>query len=270
MKLLPGQLIYSRKSAFHTIEITQSEETLLLRTDQHAVQSVLSLNHPEQLNLPYMHAMIVGLLFQLSKPQNILMLGLGGGDLLRYLHHYLSESRVTAVEIDPAMVDVCREYFALPKSKNIKIKIDDAMHFISKSTQCYDMIMLDIYHGTSVPTVLHNQDFYQYCSDRLSENGMLILNLLTNDADIFKHILWVLREQFDRSTLCLSVPQHMNIVVFAFKQRPTDLRLEILQAKAEKLSKQYKLNFSEWVTQLFSTNPTVDGELIFELPPTES
>lgn len=267
MESPPGQLIYTRNSAFHTIEVSQTDGLRLLRTDQHAVQSVLSLSHPEQLNLPYMHAMMAGLLFPPSAPQSILMLGLGGGDLVRYLHHYFPESMLTAIEIDAAIVDVCQEYFALPESKNIDIQVDDAMHFISNKSQHYEMIMVDIYHGANVPTVLHDKAFHQLCFDRLTENGMLILNLLTNDADIFKHILWMLREQFDRSTLCLSVPQHRNIVVFAFKQRPTDLRLEKLQEKAEELSKRYELNFSEWTTQLFSTNPTVDGELIFELAP---
>lgn len=266
MEFAPGQLIYSRRSAFHTIEVYESDELRMLRTDQHAVQSAISLSQSQQLNLPYMHAMMAGLLFQ-PTPQNVLMLGLGGGDLLRYLHHYLPESLLTAVEIDAAMVEVCRDYFALPESNNIDIHIDDAMHYIANETQLYEMIIVDIYHGTNVPMLIHDKSFYQHCFDRLAENGMLIVNLLTNDADIFRNILWLIRQQFDRSTLCLTVPEHMNVIVFAFKQRPCELRLELLQKKAEELGKRYELNFSEWAQQLFSINPTADGELIFELDP---
>ncbi len=236
----------------------------MLRTDQHAVQSALSLKRPQQLNLPYMHAMMSSLLFQVP-PESVLMLGLGGGDLIRYLHHYLLDSHFTAVEIDAAMVDICREYFALPDSRRIEIQIDDAGHFVANSKQLYNMIMVDIYHGTDVPVLLQDKVFFRHCYDKLEANGMLIVNLITNNADTFRNILWHMRQQFDRSTLCLTVPQHLNVIVFAFKQRPGEVGLASLQQKAEELSKRFELDFSEWAQQLFSTNPTADGELVFEL-----
>lgn len=150
MEFPQGKLIHSRRSEFHTIEVSQSNDLRMLRTDQRAVQSALSLNHPQQLNLPYMKAMMAGLLFQ-PPPKSVLMLGLGGGDLVRYLNHYLPETRINAVELDAAMVDVSREYFALPGSDEIKVCIDDALHFLGTGKDCYEMILVDIYSGTEIP-----------------------------------------------------------------------------------------------------------------------
>ncbi len=266
MEFPAGQLIYSRSSAFHTIEVSQSDELRMLRTDQNAVQSALSLSRPQQLNLPYMHAMMAGLLFQ-PPPASVLMLGLGGGDLVRYLHYYLPGSRLTAVEIDADMVDVCRDYFSLPESEKIDIHIDDAMHFVTHDKHSYDMIMADIYHGTGAPVLLQEKAFFRHCYDRLDENGVLIVNLLTNDADTFRKILWLMRQQFARSTLCLTVPQHLNVIIFAFKQRPVQLSLGSLKENAEELGKRYELDLFEWTQLLFSSNPTVDGKLVFELGP---
>jgi spermidine synthase len=44
---------------------------------------------------------------------NLLMLGLGGGTSLRQLRHLLPHCHLTAVDIDPAMVDLAKRYMAL-------------------------------------------------------------------------------------------------------------------------------------------------------------
>ena len=256
------ELIYSRQTDFHTIEVCQNTELRLLRTDQIAVQSALLRNKPEQLVLPYMQAMMAAFLFQPS-PQQILLFGLGGGDIVRQLHFQLPDSQITAVEIDPAIVEVSREYFELPDSDSLTIKIDDAAHFLHQDSQHYEMMLIDIYGGKEVPALLQKPDFYQHCHQQLEDNGVLVLNLLTNDADKFREILWLIRQRFNHSTLCLTVPGHINIIVFAFKKRPTELNQPTLLHKAEQLKQKFGLELEEWATQLFSTNPTEDGELIF-------
>ena len=230
-----GDLIYARRSKLHTIEVSQNQELRLLRTDQRAIQSALSLMHPQQLELPYMKAMMAGLLFQ-APPRSVLLLGLGGGDLVRYLHHYLPETLVNAVEIDSVMVEIAREYFALPESDRIEIVVDDAMHFLIHGTRRYEMMLVDIYSGKEVPELLRNSTFYELCYNSLEQNGMLALNLLTSDAETFKHILWLIRQRFDRSTLCLTIPDHVNIIVFAFKQRPAELTLPALSTAGHRIS----------------------------------
>ncbi len=266
MKFPNGELIHSCCSEFQNIEVSQSNDLRMLRTDKHAVQSALLLNHPQQLFLPYMQGMMTGLLFQ-PPPNKVLLLGLGGGDLVRYINHYLPKTSITAVELDAAMLEVSREYFALPDSDSIDIYIDDAMHYLNSNNACYEMILTDIYGGTEMPEILQNRRFYQHCYNRLEQNGLLILNMLISDAETFKQILWKIRQQFHRSTLCLTIPDHSNIIVFAFKQRPTELILPTLLKKAEHLNKSFELDFSGWAQQLFSTNPAVDGELIFEMEP---
>lgn len=262
MEFPKGELIHLRRSALHTIEVRQSGGVRLLRTDQRAVQSALNLDRPQQLILPYMQAMMAGLLFQ-RPAESVLLLGLGGGDLVRCLHHYLPQTHLTTVEIDSAMVAVCRDWFALPESDKFKIRIDDASHFLAKNQGRYELLLVDIYSGAEMPGLFFDSDFYRRCYDRLTENGMLVMNLITDDAETFKTILRRLRRQFDCATLCLTVPDHTNIIVFAFRQRPTRLTLPALSQQAVQLSKQFELDFTGWARQLFSTNPTEGGELIF-------
>lgn len=256
------KLIYSHRTEQQTIEISQNADYRLLRTDNVAVQSVLQRNKPEQLVLPYMQAMMAAFLFQPS-PQKILLLGLGGGDMIRQLHFQRPDSQITAVEIDPTIVEISRDYFELPDSDKVTIKIDDAAHFLHQDKQHYAMMLIDIYSGKEVPALLQQTGFYQCCYQQLEDNGVLALNLLTNDANKFKQILWLIRQQFDHSTLCLTVPGHINIIIFAFKKRPTQLNQSALMHKAEQLKQTSGLELEEWTTQLFATNPTAEGELIF-------
>lgn len=262
MEFPKGELIHLRRSAFHTIEVRQSDGIRFLRTDRYAVQSALNLERPQQLILPCLQAMMAGLLFQ-RPAESVLLLGLGGGDLVRCLHHHLPRTRVTTVEIDSAMVTVCRDWFTLPETDKLRIRIDDASHFLAKDQNRYELLLVDIYSSAEMPGLFFDSGFYRHCYDRLEDNGILALNLLTDDAEIFKAILWRLRRQFDCATLCLTVPGHANIVVFAFRQRPTRLTLSALSERAAKLGKQFELDFTGWARQLFSTNPTEGGELIF-------
>lgn len=262
MEFPATELIYSRQTDFQTIEVSQNAELRLLRTDHIAVQSALRRNKPEQLVMPNMQAMIAALLFQPS-PQQILLFGLGGGDMVRQLNFLLPDSQITVVEIDPAIVEVSRDFFELPDSDKVTIKIDDAAHFLHQDRQHYQLMLIDIYDGKDIPNLLQDPGFYQRCHQKIEDNGVLVLNLLTNDAEKFRHILWQVRQQFNHSTLCLTVPGHINIIVFAFKKRPTELNQPALLHKAEQLKQKFGLELEEWATQLFSTNPTEDGELIF-------
>lgn len=262
MEFPSTELIYSCHTDFQTIEVSQNAELRLLRTDHRAVQSALLRKQPSQLVLPYMQAMMTALLFQ-PAPQQILLFGLGGGDIVRQLHYQLPKSHITAVEIDPIIAEVSRDYFALPDSDKVTIQIDDAAHFLHLNDQHYEIMMIDIYGGEAVPDLLQSEHFYQRCYQQLDDGGMLALNLITSDADKFRQILWLLRQQFNRSTLCLTVPGHLNIIIFAFKQRPTELNQAALLNSAEQLKQKFGLDLDEWITQLFSTNPTEDGELIF-------
>jgi len=256
------ELIYTCHTEFQTIEVSENTEVRLLRTDKRAIQSALLHSNPSRLVLPSMQAMMMMLLFQ-TPPKRILLFGLGGGDMVRQLHFQLPESTITAVEIDPAIVAVSRDYFALPDSANIHIHTGDAAHFVRNNIQGYHTTIIDIYSGETPSELLASKAFYHSCYQQLEDDGMLILNVISNDADTFKHILQMIRQQFNHLTLCLSVPDHLNIIVFAFKQRPAQLSRPALLEKATLLQQQFGLELQPWTRQLFANNPTADGELIF-------
>ena len=256
-----GKQLHSRHSPFHNIEISQQGNLRLLHTDHQTVQSALNVDHPEQMPLPYMHAMMAGLLFQ-TPPKTCLLLGLGGGDLVRYLHHHLPACHVTAVEQDAQMVHISHQYFQRPRADNIAIHVDDAGEFIKQYQHPTDLLLIDLY-GDKLPPLLDTAAFYDECHRALSSAGILAINLLTSDAEEFKSIVWKIRRRFKQQTLCLSVPQYSNTVVIAFKQRPTTLSRASLSNKTASLRETFGLDFEGLIENLFTTNPLTGGELCF-------
>jgi spermidine synthase len=256
-----GEPIFNHQSDFQTINVRQDGQLRLLKTDDATIQSAINLDAPHELILPYMQAMLACLLFQ-ATPNNTLLLGLGGGAMVRYLHHHLPACKITAVEIDKEMINTCRNYFGLPDVPQINIQCIDAATFLKNTTEHYDSIFIDIHSNTNPPTALQDKLFIKSLYEALTDNGIAITNLITNNTEVFKDILWKTRQQFQQLTLCMTIPEHDNILIFAFKQKPTQIKRGELMLKARTLSTHYALDFESFVDNIFSNNPLDKGELI--------
>src|SRR5574337_1286868 len=75
-------------------------------------QSVMRLSAPNELAVRYTQAMMSFLLFN-PRPKRIVLIGLGGGSLLKFCFHRLPSAGLTAVELDPHVIAL-REAFLMP------------------------------------------------------------------------------------------------------------------------------------------------------------
>lgn len=94
-------------------------------------------------------------------PKNVLLLGLAGGSNAHLINHYYPEAKITAIEIDPLMVEIGRKYFDLQKVKNLRIVIDDAYDYVikMKKSDQYDLVLVDCFAGQSIPKKLEKINF---------------------------------------------------------------------------------------------------------------
>ena len=106
---------------------------------------------------------ITSLLPQSFKPEKVLLLGLAGGCNAHLINKYFPKAKITAVEIDPVMVDIGKKYFRLGKVKNINIVIADAQTFVNslKNTDQFDLIMVDCFVGKKIPKKFETVEFFQ-------------------------------------------------------------------------------------------------------------
>ncbi len=125
----------------------------------------------------YNHAMY-GLMRQAGAAR-VLMIGLGGGTLATMLHRAGVE--VVAVEIDPAIVELARAYFAMPEG--IEIHVGDGAAFLARARRKFDAIVLDAYRGPQMPAHLTTPAFFGRVKARLAPGGIALANLIVADDD---------------------------------------------------------------------------------------
>ena len=87
-----------------------------------ARQTTMLLRDPVELALVYTRCMLSGLLFT-SPPRSVLILGLGGGALARFCRQHGPQCRIAAVEKRALVVELAREYFALPSDDRFAVEV---------------------------------------------------------------------------------------------------------------------------------------------------
>nr|MBP7959156.1 polyamine aminopropyltransferase [Thiopseudomonas sp.] len=83
------------------------------------------------------------------------------------------------VEIDQAVVDMCKEYLPNHSSgayddPRVNLVIDDGMRFIANCTDKFDVIISDCPDPTGPGEVLFSEDFYHACHRCLTDDGILV------------------------------------------------------------------------------------------------
>ena len=127
------------------------------------------------------HEMMVHVpLFSHPNPKRVLIIGGGDGGILREVLKHKNVEHVTQVEIDGAVIDMCKKYF--PKhsdgaydSPRAHIVIDDGANFVKTCTEKFDVIIADSTDPIGPGEVLFTEDFYaNEKRNCLAEGGIMV------------------------------------------------------------------------------------------------
>lgn len=135
-----------------------------------------------------------------------LILGVGGGDVIREINKYFPEASITAVELDPVMAEIAYKYFDLNHIKKLKTIIDDAIIFITnnKSKEKYDLIVVDLFIGKFNPYNSRKSSFLQQLKKKLTDKGIILFNSHYKPAE---------REEFESfNNLCRKIFRQAEII----------------------------------------------------------
>jgi len=89
----------------------------------------------------------------------ILILGFAGGSIMKPINSYFPKAEVYAVEIDPIMITLAKKYFP-ENTKDVKLIESDAIKFIKKTKQKFDLIIVDCYLGDAQPQDTNSINFF--------------------------------------------------------------------------------------------------------------
>lgn len=245
-----------------SIDIREEAGVRTLHFGSEWIQGAMRIARPWQLELDYTKEMMAGLLLKEDAhfPRNVLLIGLGAASLTKFLFRHYPQSKITVVEIDPAVVAAARQFFKLPEEdpKRLKIVIDDGGAFMAKPGSNYDMILLDAY-DENAKGVLDNLPFYQLCYARLETGGILAVNLFGRSA---KRSLERIQSAFKGHAITFPSCDSGNVIAFAVADETISIKLEDLRRQAQALKKATGLNLSPTLSRLEQTDCCSEGWLI--------
>ena len=143
----------------------------------------------------------------LKHVKSALVLGLGGGSVIQTLRDEKNfEGKITAVEIDPVIIDIAANEFDIKANENSTIVCDDAWHFVDHDSDKYDLIIVDLFIDNAIPSKFLETDFWKRVLDHLNVNGDVIFNTLCHP----KTDLTQLKEKLTRRKINYEVHRYVE------------------------------------------------------------
>jgi spermidine synthase len=175
-------VLYDKPSSYSHIVVTQESDGLrTLRFERGgARQSVVKPDDPGYLALPYARVALIGLAL-CEAPERMLVVGLGGGSLPRFLRKHYPAATIDVVDIDPDVVHVSKEYFGFREDERMRAHVADGRAYIEQTRTPYDVIFLDAFGATSVPAHMTTVEFLGAVRRALRPDGVVVGNLWSGE-----------------------------------------------------------------------------------------
>ena len=236
------------------IEIVEEDGVRVLQIGGNAIQSAMRLDAPDRIELDYVRAMMAFLLFHPS-PRDVLLVGLGGGSMARFIHQRMPQTRVTVIEIDPGVVTVARKYFHFPEEDaRLEIVIGDGAEAVPQRPASCDVLVVDGFVDGSPAKDLCTRSFYDSAFAALRPGGVLVANFMSDDKRIETYCGRI-EESFGRYPTLLLAEEEDNVIAFALRGGPPRIRWAELKGRARAARRLFDLPLEECLASLKARNP---------------
>ena len=224
------------------------------------VQGAMDMDKPRELVLEYIQRMMAWMLWRGSVEVtrgHAVQLGLGAGAITRYCHRVLRMERITAVEINPAVIAACRQGFRLPADDaRLSVREQDAAEWVATDAnlQTAQVLNVDLYDQEADAPVLDSTDFYAACRGVLAHGGVMTVNLFGRMAS-FEASTARIAAAFGRDQVwSLRPTREGNTVVVATRGVVVPGRDE-LSARAANIERRYGLLARKWLRMVRPYKP---------------
>ena len=257
MSRYKGKVVFSDEDEVGAIDVVEDGPQLRsLQFGSEAKQSTMFLHDPAALALAYTQCMMTTLLFG-RPPGKVLVLGLGGGSLPKFLLHTFPECRIDAVEKREKIAAVARRFFALPEDPRLSITVGDGFEFLENRdpVRDYDLIPVDLHDSHGMAPVVRRADFFPACRRHLAKAGTLVINLwYGGDEGSERQVRGHLELTLSAGVLYLPVAGKRNCVGLAFEGWFVETREE-LENRARAWQRRTGIRFTELLRELIRFNP---------------
>src|SRR5437764_13201918 len=223
LKNIPD-LIYEQESLYNYIQVTQLPDGTreLILNEGQAIHSIYYPNPKTVLtgwywdyflSAPYFNAG-----FTPQKLHRVGIIGLAAGTIAHQFTKVYGPVPIDGVEIDPAIVNVGRTYFAMNEA-NLQVYIQDGRTFLDTTAARYDLVAIDAFQQPYIPFQLATREFFTTIRSHLSATGVVVLNTAhtTHDYRLVQAFINTMSQVFP-SVYTLNVPGTFNTEVMATMQ----------------------------------------------------
>ena len=124
-----------------------------------------------------------------KNPERVLVLGGGAFTLPAALATSLPNATIDAVEIDPALEGISKEYFSYENQENVNLIFQDARAYVNTNENKYDVIFVDVYGDSYVPFSLLTKEYGEQINRLLNPNGMVVINAIVGQTAECRELL---------------------------------------------------------------------------------
>ncbi len=185
LKGTPGQ-IHEKESAYNYIEVVEQNRVRYLLLNEG--QGIHSVYNPSDaltggtwdffLAAPFFNAPP----YRPADVRSAALVGLAAGTISKQYTLAFGSIPIDGIEIDPAIVEVGREYFDMTEP-NLNVIVGDGRYELARSPRHYDVIGVDAYRLPYIPWHLTTQEFFAQARDHLTERGVLVINVGRTQTD---------------------------------------------------------------------------------------
>jgi len=177
-------ILHTERSLYRQIVVYDDDDLRCMRFTRLATarQSCQSRAEPRRLVFEYLR-MMMGALYLAPPPRRVLVIGLGGGSLVAALESVLPQARIDAVEVDPAVVRVARQYFGFAPGPRVEVHEQDGRVFVKRALRAgatYDLVLLDAYDHEYIPEHLLTREFLEEVRRVMAPGGVLGANTFSS------------------------------------------------------------------------------------------
>jgi spermidine synthase len=238
--------------ALPSVTLSEHGGVRYLHLDTPWVQGAMLIREPRAIVLEYVQRMMAWMLWrptaELARGHAV-QLGLGAATITRFCHGVLRMPRVTAVEINPAVIAACRHGFALPADDaRLRVVQEDAGQWVAQPAHrgTAQVLAVDLYDHEAAAPVLDSDVFYAHCHDVLAPCGVMSVNLFGRAAS-FRASAGRIAAAFGRDQVWSLTPtREGNTVVIATRGVAVPDREELLD-RAVRIERLCGLPARKWL-----------------------
>jgi len=260
-----GFVTFQLQSDDGLIEVVDLGDSRSLHFGTYPRQSTMSLREPYSLELSYTQAMMACLILN-PQPEKILIVGLGGGSLVKFLLHYFPDCQIDVIEYRQDVIDVAHRYFSVPTDDSrLNVHHGDGYAFVQQAAYQddidYDLLLVDAYDHIGMSKSIGAQAFFDACAAVLSAQGVMSINLWGSDRPLFNQSMARINQSFEGRSLILPVDNKGNTIALATKRPISLARLKKLKPRAEQQEMDYELDMPKFLHDLLRQNKTLINRL---------